>query len=682
MDSNYSYIDIAVSCIDAAGSAAHHSFHGAPIISLPSLRDMATHFEDLTEGYLTWEVNGKRSFSYFELIPGQISPRTLVTLRMDSDVLMSGRQIVNILSSVKHRIADGEKITDTLLLRLVEDAGFPQEPRRCPWGSSDNDKATGVCCRIYATASELSNIFGFPRQSAYEPYKAVLVVAASVTRRPDSMLPVISEPLDKALLVVCPEGVTASAYRVDLSDRLRLNYTRSGFDPQEVDFEVGTTNRYVHISGPALVVNSADHAGIVFRKRIPFTIASTTGSAIDTYTILINERTANRNDEGFEITNLDFVGNNGVAKLTVQSTNYGSFEMEFTPESIAEEIPLAIELEPESRQVMLRLDFGDTRIFEVSLSVEKNTREYSGLRAGQFHGFRAHRLMGSSPETYNVDMRPLPEAPAAPVVADDAAHTEETPASAPAPVEQPRLPLDEPLDDNQHAAPVAPVIEKAPTAIWEHKKHQRHAPEFANETVDNGDDDGEKKSRAIDWKRYGAYALIAVAVVLIAIWIFGGSDSTSEEGVMAVEQTDAPASAAVTNASSPIASPSALGAGEEADIAYLNGTSDWHRGDMKSDMGRSLIDALAAGDIEAVTSNPYFATADRCTNNRALQIADMLWSAIGTPTARSNSRALTKLGITERVDLREVIKAIERYQPAEPNPSPRPGAPKAEPNKK
>lgn len=659
----YSYLDIAVSVVDASGQCSHHSFHGAPVISLPALRDLATHFMDLTEGYMMWTAAGKRSFAYFLLDAVTHESRMLVTLRMDSDMLMGGRQIINLLTSIKIHLQDGEEMTDELLFRLTAAAGFPENPHRCrdAENTESGDKATGVCCRSYSTTSELANIFGFPRQNEYRSYSAVAVVSASVSFQPDSLLPVIDTQLDKSLSVVCPDGVSASAYRVELTDHLTLIYSREGFESVEVTFEVGNTNRYVHISGPALVVNNAEHAGIIFRMRVPYTIVSASGSNIDTYTILVNERTANRNASGFEVTNMDFI--NGTAKIVVQSTNFGNYEFEVTPHTLTESMPLEIVLEPEARDVLIRLDFGENRIMEFSLTMEKNTREYCGLRAGSFHGFRAHRLMGSKPETYNVDMKPMAQESS--VMQQTEVNTQSA---------EPQL-----FSEHQLTAPVAPVMEKAPTAIWEEKKHIRRAPEFGHDTPDD-EDPRENKTSWLRSKpmKYGLAILLSVVVVWVIISLFfnGSGGSTAVES--GVENTDSLASvdSAADSVRTAVPVNVAVSAAETSDIDYLNSHSEWKSSELKTEEYKALIAAFAAGDITAVTSHAYFTTPGRATNTTALSVADMLWNAIGTPTEKSNIRGLRKLGVTDKVNLRDVIKVIERYQPAEPNPAPRPGAAK------
>ena len=67
---------------------------------------------------------------------------------------------------------------------------------------------------------------------------------------------------------------------------------------------------------------------------------------------------------------------------------------------------LELVMQPVEQGVTLRLDFGDGRVFEQQISIEKNTPEYNRLHSGNFHGFRAHRqVTQDDSEVYNVDVR-------------------------------------------------------------------------------------------------------------------------------------------------------------------------------------------------------------------------------------------------------------------------------------
>ena len=307
-----------------------------------------------------------------------------ITVRMDPDVLLAGRPIVNLLGTIRRTLVDGTRLTHETLIRTLSDSGFPEEPLRSDARVDEPAAASGLCCRSYISTTDLANIMAFPRQKEYLPYQGVIIIPATVSMQPESSIPVITEPLDKALAVVCPDNVTASADMVELSDHLTVTYTLSGFDPQTVEFEVGTTNRYVRINGPALIVNTPLHAGISFTRSVPYSVTSANGNKLDTYTVLINGRTATRTEGAFEISNTDF--HNGKVTIAVSSTNFGTYSREFTPEELSESTPLEIVLEPEARKIGLRLDFGDGRIIEDFITLEKNTPEYNSLRAGSFHG--------------------------------------------------------------------------------------------------------------------------------------------------------------------------------------------------------------------------------------------------------------------------------------------------------
>ncbi len=714
MSTKYPYLDIAISVLADNNQPVNYSFNSAPTIALPSLSDLARHFVNLSDGYVMWKVGGRRAFTYFQLNNEGTVTQLAVTVRMDTDILLPGRPIVNLLGTIRRTVTDGARLTHETIVRALSDSGFPENPLRTEAESDQQDAATGLCCRTYISGTELANIMAFPRQEDYAPYQGVIVVPATVSMQPDSSIPVITNPIDKALMVVCPEEAKASAYRVELSDHLTVTYNMAGFDPQSVEFEVGTTNRYVRINGPALVVNSARHAGIVFSRSVPYSVKSATGNDIDTYTILVNGRTATRNENSFELTNTDFSTTaDGKVTISVSSTNFGSYSREFTPEELSEAMPLDIVLEPEARKVSLRLDFGGGRILEDSITLEKSTPEYNRLRAGNFHGFRAHRLMGSTPETYNIDLKcqaqpaqpslnfsqpasaPLAKEP----VSDNEKARDEQPAAETEKPETSRTPR-QPL---RHNGPVAPVIEKAPSAVWEEKQSRRVAPKFENVTGDRKQDKKRKKTAdelptvekaeepqaetkekesKLDM-RLIIIGISVIAVALIVWWLMllfsGNGSSDADNGDMAadsVEQvnyTDAagqPAAAAPVQAA-PVAATSDA---EKADVQYLNDNTTWNIADLKSDKYRALINAMQQGDIDAVASNHYFSVAGTATNKKAVQVVTYLWKAKGTPQMKGNVKILTKLTKDGKANLGQLIDDLSRLQPTEPNAEPMPAA--------
>lgn len=718
MSSKYPYLDIAISVLNDGTQPVNYSFNSAPTIALPSLSSLARHFVNLSDGYVMWQVGGRRAFTYFQLNDEGTTTILAVTVRMEPDVLMPGRPIVNLLGTIRRTVMDGSRLTHESLMRALSDSGFPEEPLRSDAETDMPAAATGLCCRTYISSTELANIMAFPRQKEYTPYQGVIIVPATVSMQPDSSIPMVTEPIDKALMVVCPENVTASANRVELSDHLTVTYELAGFDPQSVEFEVGTTNRFVRINGPALVVNSALHAGITFTRQVPYTVESANGSKIDTYTILINGRTATSTDGSFEVSNTDF--HDGKVTIAVSSTNYGSYSQQFTPEELSEAAPLTVVLEPEARKICLRLDFGNGRIVEDTITLEKSTPEYTRLRAGSFHGFRAHRMMGSNPETYNIDLKQT-AAPVQPSLDFNSQSEPLTPATAPQPVKTvndlaqaaaqptvaqtvkaaPEVRREEP----RHQGPVAPVIEKAPSAVWEDRQHKRVAPQFENvtsgksakdsgkqkkdrepvaitvDTTDNSATDSSDNGKKIDM-RLIIIGISIVAVALIVWWmmlLFSGKGSNDSADTMpaaeTIEEVTQSADATATPEATPAAPVAAADDNEKADIEYLNNNNTWKLADLKSDKYRALINALKEGDIQAVASNPYFSTAGTATNKKAIQVVNYLWAAKGTSQEKRN---VTKLKEQVKDDgtfsLGHAIDVISRYQPSDPNKDPRPGA--------
>lgn len=718
MSAKYPYLDIAISVMTDGAQPVNYSFNSAPTIALPSLSDLARHFVNLSDGYVMWQISGRRAFTYFKLNDEGTSTLMAITVRLDPDVLLPGRPIVNLLGTIRRTLTDGSRLTHESLMHALSDSGFPEKPLRSDAEVDFPAAATGLCWRTYISPTELANIFAFPRQKDYAQYQGVIVVPATVSMQPESSIPLLTSPLNKALMVVCPKDVAASSNRVELSDHLTVTYSMNGFDSQSVEFEVGTTNRYVRINGPALVVNSALHAGIIFSRTVPYTVMSATGARIDTFTILINGRTATRGENSFEVSSTDF--HDGKVTIAVSSTNFGSYSREFTPEELSEACPLDVVLEPEAKEICLRIDFGSGRIIENSITLEKSTPEYNRLRAGSFHGFRAHRMMGSTPETYNIDVRQMSHPVSVATPTQPSLKFEDKPAETVGTVTlNDTAAVNPPTTVNDRAAsnarrtqngPVAPAIGKAPSAIWEEKQHKRVAPKFENvadgntpahkdtpvalpekEIAPADQEEKTKRESKMDIRLIMiGLGVIAAGLVLwyLLLWFSGSSQpetspAAQPEGESIEEVNYSEAAGQTTANTTPEATtaqpaqaaavPAASNDDEKADIEYLNTNNVWKLSDLKSEKYRALITAMQKGDIDAVASNPYFATSGTAKNAKAEKVIGYLWFAKGSLQEKRNIDKLRTLTESGKADLGKLIDDLSRYQPKDGNEAPRPG---------
>lgn len=617
--------------------------------------ELSASFVGLNEAYLLWQKGQQRCFTSLTFNDaGKLIME--VSVAMLGDVVANGRQIHKLLQLMKGKMAEQNTIDALEFWHMAENAGFSQQPMVNSTDEITFAAEAPVAYRTYSSAADLVSLLGFCRQGAYSGYGAVALVDSSVMPDAKNEMPLVNEPLDKSLFVVCPEGVEASAARVNYSDNLHLTYLCKGFDPVTVSFEVGSTNRYVRINGSALIVNNARYAGIVFLRRVPFSVKTSTDDPIDTFTILINSRTANRTNDDFEISQLDFT-EGGVATVSISSTNFSSYTRQFTPEQLDEAMPLDVVLEPEERRIELRLDFGDGRIVVETLNIEKNTPEYCQLRAGRFHGFRAHRLVGVEPETFNVDVRyraPQPVAQQQQLPLTDVAAAEDTPVKEDAPVQ-----------------PVAPVIEKAPSAINDEEEvgGKPVAPEFINETIESDETTDNRPGkrrlrRGIIWK-------LALLVVLLGVagWLIG-KGGCGREGVVA-DSVGADSIAPGVEATT--AEPATVE--ELADVEYLNSTRFWHPDQLRSQKYRDMIQNLAANNVDALVQCDYFAVEGRCTNTDALKIIDLVWKAKGSHQEKSQRKVLEK-NVTdkEEIDLHKLMEELAKKMPpaADVNNAPRP----------
>ncbi len=155
---------------------------------------------------------------------------------------------------------------------------------------------------------------------------------------------------------------------------------------------VGTPSAYTKYEGSTIAVRSASQTGIRFERRIPVKVLSAKGVALNGYTITLNGRPVNTMDPFIELFEKDLQPDTEV-EITVQSNNYRTLKLKKPSAEMLVTEELELVMQPIEQGVTLRLDFGDGRVFEQQISIEKNTPEYNRLHSGNFHGFRAHRLV-------------------------------------------------------------------------------------------------------------------------------------------------------------------------------------------------------------------------------------------------------------------------------------------------
>lgn len=723
MTDQFKYLRLSLRYIHGARSTTLFSYPAGEKPLRPSIDapDILSHFVGLNDFYVTSCREEQRFYTFISIDESDgPSTRLEFTLSTHEDVLLSGRSILNLLNSVKDMMDKEESFTDTTVEAALRASGFSTAPFKGSHKSVSEDGKAGTSWRQYQSTADLASILSFPSQDAYRPYSEVVFAGPMAMPVGDNPLPQITVPLVQALTVVCPAGVSTKQKTVELTDKLTLTYTREYFEPSTETFEVGTTNRFVKIAGPALLVNNADKAGITFIQKVPFRVVSSKGKPIATYTILINGRTATRSDGVFEVISNDFNAE-GTVTITVSSTNYFTTTLQLTAADMAKESPLEIVLVAEEMQVVLRLDFGQGRMIQQELLLEKNSPEYRQLRAGSFHGFRAHRMMGHDPETYSVEMAsPVVQTAAPRTVADiysagaesaskgsenETPHTpaadttvapakaEESVAKSETLVERPKSAAEIRAERLRADIPTKPEEQPAPEKKKRKKAYADDIPRKIDILEDDPDDpddseSGSSKSRAA----VSLIFLAAITVVLITagiVWYLftllpSDADGTAEaqQGVDVTENV-APADADRINVvddttpqgtSAESAGQNAAGptADEQADIAYLNANTEWRADALKSEKYRRFFASLSSGDIDAIATSDYFAVKGQATNAKAIKVVEYLWEAKGTFAEKRNVNALKELAGKESINVHDLYETLARMQDANPNKTPRP----------
>ena len=585
----------------------------------------------------------------------------MISLLIANGCALTGRQVLNTFTALKKAFIEEDKLNDEAVETALLEAGVPREPLMLEaWkytAPADDAAPKGEAAyRTFISVQELESIFSFPSQPEYADYRCIIVVSATTSLRPGVKMPRITVPIRKQYGVVCPEGVTASAPLVYDGDRLVLTYTKEGFNTHTETVVVGNPAAYTKYEGSTIQVRTAAQTGIRFIRRIPIKVTSTKGVPLNGYTISVNGHSVSTADPYIDFTERDLVPD-GDVEIRVASNNYRPLKIKRPSAEMLTTEELLLELQPVEQGVTLRLDFGEGRVFEQQISIEKNTPEYNRLHSGNFHGFRAHRQVTSDhSEVYNVDVR-LTNPPVAPNFETARAESNaETKTKAPKFVNV----SDEAADERPRIDTTVPV---------DPRRHEAAATTQGYEPTEEDDDDDTHerpyRRKAMMWLGIGIVAILAVVAVVFLL-----PEGNENEVAPAAETEMTSAEGAAEGAA---AAPAPMTAEETADVDYLNNNAAWVFSKLTSPMGQSLAQAIIDGDLNALANNDYFAVSGRCTNAQANQIVDMAWQAIGSPNERGNSRKMRQGVKDGSVVLRDLVNSLAKVRPSENvNESPRP----------
>lgn len=624
--------------------------------TLPTPGQSLDYFLNARKCYVQWTTRKANCFSMIFRNPfASANGYYMITIAVAAPAALSGRELVKAFEMLRKTMVEEKQLSDDAVEKALRSAGVPEKMRSFDsWRISPDfqphtDKP--ACYRTYVSTQELENCFTFPRQQEYDEYSRVIYVEATTSLRPGVKLMHVIKPIKSTFTIETCEGVSASRPAAAAGDRVMLTYTHPGYSPWRETVVVGRPSAFVTYDGAVMRVKKAADCRIDFVRRIPLTVSSAKGGAVTGYTVTVNGHPVSTLEPVVEISRRE-IESGGNITIMVSSTNYEVEKIERKAEDLVPEQPLEVVLRPIEQGVTLRLDFGGGRIFEFVLSLEKNTPEYSQLHAGQFHGFRAHRLtVPGRGEIYNVDVRAAAK-PVAPVFTNISTEKHQQPAESKD--SEPKI------NEEQQAAAAVPG---------------------AHSTA------AEENSRIIrERRRTNTLGLICGSILLIAViacaavyflpsWmgmkVISDLTNTPVDTTTILTTTDTVTLIPEPVVDEPAPEMPVADSQTDRDIAYLNSTNVWVRDSLKTDEMRSLIDAFKGEDIAAIAGNIYF-TSGKCTNNDAIRMIDLLWAAKGTPTERSNVKCMNRAVADNTIDVHALYEDAARYRPAQINPDPRP----------
>lgn len=630
MSAEFPYIDVAVRYDHGGSMVTMFTCPQGAAARIPAIdgRNIAEQFANFSTGYVISQRQNKLVFTLLHA-DAPNAPVLAVTVSIDSDVLLPGRLIVKLLAELSSQLGETDRLSEPTVNHLIRAIGFPVAPLRRPCAAPAADRS-GICYRTYVSPTELNRILTFPRQPQYSDYTDIVVVPATIVAL-NSSLPRLQGLPEALLAVVCPKNVTAATDTAPANKPLTITYSMPHFQSVDITFTPDEPNCYATIQGPALVVKDALHAGIDFRSLpCKCEVSMPDGTPVRQFSVTVNGHPADMDGDKIIFRSTDFHPS-GVASLSISSTNFISTTRSITPAQISPDTPLQFTLEQEESSVLLRLNFSDSRVIEQRIAVGKSSPEYCQLRAGNFHGFRAHRLASPGGETYNVDM------------------------TSPVKQETPSQPARQEVAEVKHK----PESQKPEPQKTESQKPMPQKPvqpeivDFSDSDDDTSDSQPEKPKTKRILTIVGFILAVAVAAALVwylpkAIGSSSPDDDTVDTAATTLTErvdTVTPAQPVADEDTTPkVDTPVQTAAPEDeaADLAYLNNSGVWERSKLKSDKYRALYDAITEGNINAIASNEYFATPGRATNASAIKVVDAAWSSIGTGTQKANERELKK----------------------------------------
>ncbi len=571
----------------------------------------------------------------------------MISLLIDNSCSLTGRQVMAVFNNLKKSLIEEERHTDEAIDEALLSAGVPKEPVRIEswtYRPREEEPVADAAYRTYISVQELEAIFSFPDQPDYAAYRCILVVSATTSLRPGAKMPRITAQIRKQYNVICHDGVTASSTLVYDGDRITLTYSKEGFKPYTESVVAGTPSAYTKYDGSSILIRTAAQTGIRFVRRIPVRVISRKGEPLKGYTISVNGRSISTMDPYIDFTEKDLTPGEDV-DIQVASNNYLPLKLKRKSEDVLSLDRLDLEMQPLEQGVTLRLDFGDGRVFEQQITIEKNTPEYNRLHSGNFHGFRAMRqVTEDNSEVYNVDVR-ITSRPVAPNF-ETAEPQADKPATAPK--------FENISDDTDEDKPV--VDHTLPVSD----------PEISPDEEDEEERHADRTGRR---RTIGIAVFLAAVVLAIVAWIWfvpQGDNGPAETDPILSENTDT----ATVKGAAPVAP---MTPEEQAYADYLNSSAAWQLDKLKSPMGLSLAKAITEGDLNAFASNDYFAVTGRCSNAQAIEAVEMAWKAIGSPNESGNARRMRNSVKQGSVNLRELVNSMAKVRPSEKeNSAPRP----------
>lgn len=235
----------------------------------------AREFERAQRIYALWKsVEGNY---YATIVPNVHDTRAgyiMLMLFVGRRVPTSGHDLITAMNVLEQKLI-GEELRDRQAVAQLLQSLHCEFTKDNTLPTNNVVKSRLKAFRTYSNEAELADIFLYPNQMEYEQFNRVLLVPREAMTQMPINFQELNFPIRHTYNVECPQGVTANRFTTYDGDILEITYSRPTYADTTVQEPVQPAgSKHYIVSGPRLIVRSAEETGVQFVRRVRLDIRS------------------------------------------------------------------------------------------------------------------------------------------------------------------------------------------------------------------------------------------------------------------------------------------------------------------------------------------------------------------------------------------------------------------------